>query len=77
MVVCVYPAPVPETFVALRELVLMDVLEELLGVVGEPYPRAEEAQADYARFALAISVLKLDKCPAYYPLQAVVRFLGV
>jgi hypothetical protein len=50
-VVSVYPALVPETFVALRELILVDVLEEPFGVVGEPHPRAEEAQADYARLA--------------------------
>jgi hypothetical protein len=55
----------------------VDILEERFGVVGEPYPRAEEAQADYARFTLATSVFKLDKSSAHYSLQPVVGFLGV
>ena len=58
-VVGVFPALVPETFMALRELIFVDILKELFGIVGKPNPRAREAQADYTRLALAIGVLKL------------------
>ena len=76
-VVGVFPALVSEAFMALRELIFVDVLEELFGIVGKSNPRAEEAQADYARLALAIGVLKLHKSPAHYPLQPVVRLLRI
>jgi hypothetical protein len=35
-VVGVHTALVPEAFVALRELIFVDILEELFGVVGKP-----------------------------------------